>query len=137
MGSPTATRLAVGILEVLSGVYGPGEGSRLLGLSLTRYYALEARGVQGLVQALEPRATGTHGSGLEALQREKQDLERMVHRLQALLRATQRAVAITPPTGERPRARRGAARGLKVVRRLRATTGTATTTDPNHAEGGV
>ena len=63
LGSPAATRLAVGILEVLSGVCGPGEGSRLLGLSLPRYYALEARAIHGLVEALEPRARGRGAAG--------------------------------------------------------------------------
>jgi hypothetical protein len=92
LGSPAATRLAVGIMEVLNGVCGPGEGSRLLGLSLTRHHTLEARAVQGLVHALEPRPHGRHGDGLDAVRREKQELERTVQRLQALLRATQRAV---------------------------------------------
>jgi hypothetical protein len=136
VGSPAATRLAVGILEVLSGVYGPGEGSRLLGLSLTRYYALEARAVQGLVQALEPRAPGASGGGLEALRREKQALERTVHRLQALLRATQRAVAITPAAGSGTRHRRGVGRGAKVVSRLRATPPASLSSGAPSAEGG-
>jgi hypothetical protein len=121
-GSAPATRLAVGILEVLSGVYGPAEGSRLLGLSLTRYYALETRAVQGMIQALEPQPRGRRGrDGLDALRREKAQLERTVQRLQALVRATQRAVAITaPPVARGRRAKRGAARGAKVVAQLRA-----------------
>jgi hypothetical protein len=136
LGSPAATRLAVGILEVLSGECGPGEGSRLLGLSQTRYYALEARAVQGLVAALEPRATGRHGTGLEGLRLEKQALERTVHRLQALLRATQRAVAITPPVaGTAVRRRRGPTRGATLVARLRAPTPTPIATEA--AEGGA
>lgn len=120
LGSPAATRVAVGILEVLSGVYGPAEGSRLLGLSQTRYYALEARAMQGLVAALEPRGAGRRGPGLDGLRREKQALEHQVQRLQALLRATQRAVAITPPLGAPPHRRRGRTRGATLVARLRA-----------------
>ena len=137
LGSPAATRLAVGILEVVSGVYGPEEGSRLLGLSLTRYYALEARAVQGLVQALEPRPHGRAGGGLEALRREKQDLERTVHRLQGLLRATQRAVAITPAAGGSRGRRRGLARGAKLVARLRATPVLPDPPTPGGAAGGA
>jgi hypothetical protein len=123
-GSPTATRLAVGILEVLSGVYGPVDGSRLLGLSQPRYYALEARAVQGMIHALEPQPRGRRATnGLETLRREKAQLERTVQRLQALVRATQRAVAITPPTSTRSRkAKRGPSRGVKVIAQLRART---------------
>jgi hypothetical protein len=122
-GSPAATRLAVGILEVLSGQYGPAEGSRQLGLSLTRYYALETRAVQGMIHALEPQPRGRKTDGVEALRHEKTQLERTVQRLQGLVRATQRAVAITPTPADRPRkTKRGAARATKVIAHLRATT---------------
>jgi hypothetical protein len=121
-GSAPAKRLAVVLLEVLSGVCGPAEGSRRLGLSMTRYYALETRGLQGLLAALEPRPRGrTAGATSDAERREHQRLEREVLRLQALVRATQRAVAVAPAK-DAPRRRTRGVRARKVIAQLRATT---------------
>ena len=49
-----AQRLAAAILEVLAGVRSPPAASELLGISLPRYYQLEARALEGLVAALGP-----------------------------------------------------------------------------------
>ncbi|HEY7195242.1 MAG TPA: hypothetical protein VH439_15980 [Gemmatimonadales bacterium] len=121
-GSAPAKRIAVVLLEVLSGVCGPADGSRRLGLSMTRYYALETRGLQGLLAALEPRPRGrTAGATPEAARREQLRLEREVLRLQALVRTTQRAVAVAP-TKDSPRRRTRGVRARKVIAQLRATT---------------
>jgi len=121
-GSAPAKRIAVVLLEVLSGVCGPAEGSRRLGLSMTRYYALETRGLQGLLAALEPRPHGrTASATADATRREQLRLEREVLRLQALVRATQRAVAVAP-TKEAPRRRTRGVRARKVIAQLRAPT---------------
>jgi hypothetical protein len=58
--SPVATlgeaqRLAAMILECLAGVRAPPSAAEILGISLPRYYQLEARALQGLVAALAPR----------------------------------------------------------------------------------
>jgi hypothetical protein len=120
-GSAPAKRTAVVILEVLSGVCGPVDGSRQLGISLTRYYALETRGLQGLLQALEPRPRGRRGGGVSPdAVHERQRLEREVLRLQALVRATQRAVALAPPKPARGGRRKTAPRARKVIAQLRA-----------------
>jgi hypothetical protein len=121
-GSGPAKRLAVVLLEVLSGVCGPAEGSRRLGISMTRYYALETRALQGLLHALEPRPRGrAAGPTSAAARREQQRLEREVLRLQALVRATQRAVAVVPPAKNATRRRRRGVRATKVIAQLRTT----------------
>ena len=89
-GSTEAKRLAAGVLEVLSGLRGPQETSKLLGISLTRYYQLERRSLAGLIAALERRPKGRRRSTedeLSALRRDKQRLEQELGRVQALLRA--------------------------------------------------
>ena len=118
-GSPQAQRAAVVLLEVLSGGCGVAEGSRRLGISMMRYYALETRALQGLLQALEPRprGRGRATADTQAARREQQRLEREVLRLQALVRATQRAVAIAPPA--KAARRRRAPRATKVIAQLR------------------
>jgi hypothetical protein len=123
-GTDTAKRIAVVLLEVLSGVCGAAEGSRRLGLSLTRYYALETRGLQAFVHALEPRPRGRalRPDG-PAIQRERQRLEGEVLRLQALVRTMQRAIAIAPSPKDAARRRRKVApRARKVIAQLRPST---------------
>lgn len=126
--SVEAKRIAVVILDVLSGGCGVADGSRRLGISMMRYYALETRALQGLLTALEPRPRGRAAAGptLETARREQQRLEREVLRLQALVRATQRAVQIAPPA--KPLRRRRVARATKVVAQLRATSADASAT---------
>jgi len=120
-GSDPARRGAAIILEVLSGGCGAVEGSQRLGVSLTRYYALETRALQALVQALEPRPRGrARPPDPMAARREQQRLEGEVLRLQALVRALQRAVAVAPPAKDGARRRRKAAsRARKVIAQLR------------------
>jgi hypothetical protein len=129
-GSDPAKRIAVVLLEVLSGVCGAAEGSRRLGLSLPRYYALETRGLQALVHALEPRPLGrvVRPDGA-AMHRERQRLEGEVLRLQALVRTMQRAIAIAPAPKDAARRRRKVApRARKVIAQLRPSA-------PESAEG--
>ena len=97
VGSPHAKKLAAVILEVLSGLRGTQEGSEVLGVSLSRYYALETRALQGFLKGLEPRPKGRrlYPEDAEAkLKSEKQRLERDVVRLSALLRAAQRSLGL-------------------------------------------
>jgi hypothetical protein len=127
--SPDARGLAAAILEVLAGLQTPSGAARGLGLSLARYYQLEARALEGLVSACESRRRGRQpGSELAELRRECERLRRDCARQQALVRATRRAVGLAepppaapPPAESRPRRRRRpTARALKVVARLRA-----------------
>lgn len=96
-GSPEAKRTAAAILEGLAGLRGPQEASEALGISMTRYYHLEARALQGLVEALEPRPRGRQQSPEAAvirLERDKTRLERELRRALALVRSAQRSIGL-------------------------------------------
>jgi hypothetical protein len=96
--SPETRRQAAAILEVLAGVRTPTDVAQQLAISLTRYYLLEARALQGLVAACAPRPQGrvrTPASELAALRRECEQLRRQVARQQALLRVTERTLGLT------------------------------------------
>jgi hypothetical protein len=124
-----ARRLAAAILEVLAGTRTPAEAATALGLSLPRYYQLEAQGLRGLLLACEPRPIGrqaTAETALKALRQENQRLQREAARHQALARAAQRSLGLPPPpaahaakakAGKKTRKRR-LARALSVARRL-------------------
>jgi hypothetical protein len=98
-GSTEARRMAAAILEGLAGIRGPQDASAALGISMTRYYHLEARALQGLVAALEPRPRGRQHNPQVAtarLEREKARLERDLARAQALVRSAQRTIGLPP-----------------------------------------
>jgi len=136
-GSAGAKRLAAVILEVLSGLRGPREGSEAMGVSLNRYYQLESRALGGLIGALEPRPKGrrtTPADQIAELEREKRRLEQEVGRHQALVRAAHRSLGVPAlPTVKKrskvrdkgtdktkaPRRRRTVKRGKKVIAQLR------------------
>jgi hypothetical protein len=125
-----ARRLAAAVLEVLAGMQTPSGAARALGLSLARYYQVEARALAGLVAACEARRRGRQpGSELAELRRECERLRRECARQQALVRAARRTVGLAeappPPPAARPegrvrRRRRPVARALKAVAQLRA-----------------
>jgi hypothetical protein len=129
-GSKRARQITVAVLEALSGELGTTEAAARLGVSLSRYYQLEARALAGMLEAVEPRAKGpqkTPERELKALRAEKKLLEKELRRHQALLRAAHRSVGL--PSGGpkkasskgRSRAKRGS-RGRTVLQTLRADT---------------
>ena len=59
--SREARQLAVVILEVLAGSRTSQQAAQAIGLSLPRYYQLEARAVAGLIGACEARPRGRQG----------------------------------------------------------------------------
>jgi hypothetical protein len=126
---PEARRLAAAILEVLAGARTPTEAATALGLSLPRYYQIEAQALRGLLAACAPKPRGrvrSVDSELRAVRQENQRLQRDLTRQQALARAAQRAVGLSPPppvskTGKKPRQRR-LARALSVAARLQEAT---------------
>ena len=134
-----AKRLAAAILEVLAGARTPTEAATALNFSVPRYYQLEAQALHGLLEACEPKPRGRVRSiktEAETLSKENQRLQRELTRHQALARAAQRTVGLSPPapvvnkSGKKPRKRR-VARALSVAERLKEeaipTTGTPTT----------
>src|SRR5262249_11541093 len=95
--SAEARRQAAAIPEVLAGVRTPSEVAAQLAISLTRYYIIESRALQGLLAACEPRPRGkvrSPASELAALRRECEQLRRQAARQQALLRVTERTVGL-------------------------------------------
>jgi len=123
---PDARALAAAILDVLAGGRTPLQAAESLGVSQPRYYALEARALDGLVQACAPRAKGRvrqPAKEVESLRRELDRLKRELDRKQALVRACQRTAGLAAPSKpERTprRKRRAAVRALKAAAVLRS-----------------
>lgn len=129
-GSVDAKRMAAAILEVLGGLRTPTDAATALGLSVPRYYQLETRALNGLLEACEKRPVGrvrSVASELEFAQREVSTLKRECARHQALVRLAQRAVGLTPPQAPKPgpkglrKRRRPTVRALRVVAVLNST----------------
>jgi hypothetical protein len=103
-GTPQAILHASVILETLSGLRTTGEASEELGFALTRYYQLETRALQGMIDALEPRKRGRKRQvedELQVLRAEAANLRKEMLRYQALHRVAQRALALS---GKQPKA---------------------------------
>src|SRR5437879_13646572 len=86
-GDEGAKRSAALILEVLAGLRTPSEASTALGVTAMRYYVLERRALEGMVQALAPRPEGKRrrpGDALAGAGRERMGLERAEGRVQGL-----------------------------------------------------
>ena len=118
-GGPRAKQRAAIILAVLAGDCPVSDASRRLGITVNSYYAVERQALQGLVQALEQ---GKERRQTVAIGREQLRLEQEVLRLQALVRATQRAVALPPPAKPKGRTRKPAVRARRVIAQLRLAT---------------
>jgi len=125
-------RTAAVILEVLAGLRTTAEASEALGVSVPRYYALEARAVEGLVAACRRRAKDPSRSAERRVKKLEVEIARLRSenaRSQALLRVAQRAVGVKapPPGGEsktstgrkKRRKRKPTARALRAARVLR------------------
>ena len=127
--SPQARRLAAVVLEVLAGLRGPTEAAQAAGVSAPRYYAAEARALQGLLQGCEPAGRGRQPDGgveLRKLRQECQRLQRQCDRQQALLRLQQRALGLGTPQAKGAdnnkggkRRRRPRQRTLRLIGELR------------------
>jgi hypothetical protein len=127
-GSQKARQSALVILKTLAGTLGPTEASEALGVSLTRYYLLETRGLSGLIQALEPRPRGRAQrpeQRIDVLETERDRLREDLRRHQALLRAATRSLGLRGVSGsskklgkKKTSRRRGVARGRKVMATL-------------------
>jgi hypothetical protein len=120
-GSDQARKKAALILEVLAGARTPTQAAEALGVSAMRYYTLESRALQGLLDACEPLPAGPKVSPekrLAKLRREAEKLRSDVARYQALARSVQRAVGIAPPKAPKKlKAKGGDAKGRKRRRR--------------------
>ena len=129
-GSKNARCIAAAILEVLAGMRTPIEAADALGFSHPRYYQLEVRALQGMVDALEPKPKGrqvTPTRQVEILTREKECLEKDLARSQSLLRAAHRSIGLSAPPKKKATTEDGKKR-RKSRPRVRATRAIATLT---------
>jgi hypothetical protein len=129
--SQGARQRAALILEVLAGSRTPAQAAQALAVSLPHYYLLETRALQGLLSACEPAPRGPGADGRrvqQALRAECERWQRECARQQALLRAAQRALGLTPPFTPTPtkdgkkrrQPRRPRVRALQAAARLQA-----------------
>jgi hypothetical protein len=112
-----AKRLAAVVLDVLAGSRTPPQAAETLGVSLPRYYQLEARALGGLVSACESRPRGRRPeveAELVTLRKEFERVKRELARAQSLVRLTQRTVGVAPPP-----AKPGKRKRRPVVRAMR------------------
>jgi hypothetical protein len=133
--SPQAKATAAVILEGLTGMRSAPEAARSLGVTVVRYYALEAQAVAGLLCACEPVAAGPAPGlaterELTRLRDEHRRQSQELARLRAFVRTTQRSLGVVPAPaapvtgsgscepGKRRRHRRPVVRALTVVRKL-------------------
>ena len=131
-GSQQARRTAAAILEVLAGARTPTEAAEAMGVSANRYYQLEARAIQGLLEACEPRPKGkvvSPENQLAKLRREADKLRNEAARFQALARASQKTVGLAAPKparskkgGKTKRRRKPTVRALMMAKALSSTT---------------
>jgi len=129
-GSRQARKAVAAILEALSGEIGTSQAAELLGVSLSRYYQLEARALGGMLQAMEPRKRGiqmTPEREIRALKAEKRQLEQELRRQQTLLRAAHRTLGLDGRGRKKASSKRAAKRGVRgktVLQTLRRDEGT-------------
>jgi hypothetical protein len=129
--SKEAKRLAAVILEVFAGLRTPPQAAEALAMSLARYYQMEARAVQGLLEACEPRPRGRQANPereMAAMMRENERLRHDLGRQQSLVRVAQRTIGLNPPapppktsektSGKKTRKRKPVVRALSLAARL-------------------
>lgn len=130
--SQAARQRASVILEVLAGTMTPTGAAKVLGCSPARYYGIEAKALDGMLAACEPRPQGyvrTPERELAALRKQNARLERECARYQSLSRAAQRAAGLSAAKVERAKAspgkrkRKPTVRALKLAEQLRADSG--------------
>jgi hypothetical protein len=133
--SDDARQVACAILEVLAGVRSITDTAVVLGVTQARYYQLEARALQGLVAACEPRAPGPlSGAGLaaelEQLRAERDRLKGEAARYQALARLAHGAFGAPLTTASPPPGGVSALPGATLRAERRQATAASTATKP-------
>lgn len=125
-----AKRLAAAILEVFAGLRTPEQAAAALGMSLARYYQVEARAMRGMLKACEPKPRGRQANPareIVIIRRENERLRRDLGRQQSLVRVAQRTIGLNPPpppkpapksSGKKQRKRKPVVRALTMAARL-------------------
>ena len=131
-----AKRRAAVVLEVLAGMRTPSEAASALGLSVSCYYLLERKALQGLLDGCQPQPKRSPGPGLERqlarLQKELDKSRQECLRQASLVRAAERAMglpAVAKPAGpsktnsgkegKRAKRRRPTIRAMRAAKTLR------------------
>ncbi len=125
LGTIESRRLAAAVLDVLGGGRSAPQAAEVLEISLPRYYALEARAVEGLMKACEPRPRGRVLSPERQIALVKRELARVMRERDGLLtqlRMAHRAMALAEPKAspKAKRKRRPQARAKRVAAVLRS-----------------
>ena len=118
-GSKEAKKAAMAVLEVLAGLRKPSEAHKELGCSLQRYYAIEARAIQGLITSLENRDHRRQRrpeTKIKELEKELERTTRELNRAQTLIRMAQRTVGMKAATNKLPASKKGKRRRKATVR---------------------
>ena len=115
--SPQAKSTAAVILEGLTGLRSAPDAARALGITVARYYTVEAQAVAGLLAACEPGSPGPVPNAatereLTRLREEHRRQDQELARLRAVLRTTQRSLGL-PMVAATPPAPPGAAKGAE------------------------
>ena len=130
-GSREAKKIAVVLLEVLSGVRTTTEATEALQITQARYYQLESRALQGFISSLEPKPRGrirTPEAELNEMKQKNARLQQELQRHKALVRAAQRSIGLPSlsrarakdeKNGKRRRKRKSTPRVKRVVAALR------------------
>lgn len=127
--SPQARKVATAILEVLVGNRTPSDAATALNVSLPRYYQLEGRALNGLLQSCEPRKRGYVRSperDTELAQKKVEFWQRECARHQALARLAQRTIGLAAPVAaksngtDKRKKRKPSVRALKVLEVLKS-----------------
>lgn len=108
-GSKEARQAAAIVLETLGGLRTASEAAAALDVVAARYYVLERRAIEGMIEALERRPRGRRRSleaELEHVRRELAGTEQELARYQALYRASQRAFGVPREESRAASARR-------------------------------
>src|SRR5262249_19006959 len=120
-----AKRMAAVILEVWAGLRTPLQAAEALGVSLPRYYQIEASGLQGLGTGCAPKPKGRQANPAQegrALGGETEGLRRELGGKQALVGLTQRGLGVAPPPAKpatkKGRRRKPVVRALTLAARL-------------------
>lgn len=108
-GSKEARKAAAVVLEALCGLRSASEAAEALDVVPARYYVLERRAIEGMIEALERRPRGrrrTLEAELEHVGRELASVEQELARYQALYRVSQRAFGLPREESRAQSARR-------------------------------
>ncbi len=120
-GTDGAKRLLALLLEALGGIRSTQEAADGMGVALVRYYQLETRALQAMLDALEPRQKGrkpkTEAQYQAEFAEEKQMLLKDLNRYKSLCRSLQRTVGVTPPEPPTPGGPKKKTRRIRKVNR--------------------